>query len=239
MPVLRQPYTTTLQTVKKQDPLTAYVGRVETDYGQDSGVEVVEADKVEPTLVEVDLVEAFEVRAGVQGGNRPIETDPVKDSDSLRTGVWEPEQGTQSGITEGSSREETLEIDVPGVPEPPGKETMEMNDVPGVPEPPRKETAEKNDVPGVPEPPRKETAEMKDVPGVPEPPGKETAEMEDASGVPQPPTQKGNTMPKNTLTKLLEGHADPLSVIDKMLQRSWTISWADAVSLSWERQGEG
>jgi hypothetical protein len=73
MPVLRQPYTTTLQTVKKQDPLTAYVGRVETDYGQDSGVEV----------VEVNEVDVFRVRAGVQGGNRPIETDPVKDSDSL------------------------------------------------------------------------------------------------------------------------------------------------------------
>jgi hypothetical protein len=110
--------------------------------------------------------------------------------------VWEPEQGTQSGITEGSSKEETLETDVPGVPEPPGKETMEMNDVPGVPEPPRKETAE----------------------------------TEDASGVPQPPTQKGNKMPKTNLTKLLAGHADLLSMIDKILQRS-TISWADAVGL--------
>jgi hypothetical protein len=245
MPVLRQPYTTTLQTVKKQDPLTAYVGRVETDYGQDSGVEVVEVvevvkvDEVEPTLVEVDLVEAFKVRAGVQGGNRPIKTDPVKDSHGLRNGVLKPEQGTQSGITAGSSREETLEIDVPGVPEPPGKETMEMNDVPGVPEPPRKETAEKDDVPGVPEPPRKETAETDDVPGVPEPHGKEIAEMRDAPGVPQPPTQKDNKMPDINLTKLLEGHADPLSVIDKMQQRSWTISWADAVGLLWERQGEG
>jgi hypothetical protein len=218
MPVLRQPYTTTLQTVKKQDPLTAYVGRVETDYGQDSGVEVVEVDevdvfrvragvevvevvkvdKVKPTLVEVDLVETFEVRAGVQGGNRPInrpiETNLMKDSDSLRTGVWEPEQGTQSGITEGSSKEET----------------MEMNDVPGMPEPPGNETAEIE----------------------------ESAEMEDASGVPQPPTQKGNTMPKITLKKLQTGHADLLSMIDIILQRS-TISWADAVGLLWERQGEG
>jgi hypothetical protein len=204
MPVLRQPYMTTLQTVKKQDPLTAYVGRVETDYGQDSGVEV---------------VEAFEVSAGVQRGNRPInrpiETDPVKDSHSLRTGVLEPEQGTQSGIT------------------------AEMDDVPGVPEPPGEETAEMDDVPGVPEPPGEETAEMDDVPGVPEPPGKETAEIGDAPGVPQPPTQKGNKVPKINLKKLLAGHADPLSVIDKILQRSSTISWADAVGLAWERQGEG
>jgi hypothetical protein len=191
MPVLRQPYTTTLQTVKRQpeirDPLTAYVGRVETDYGQEAGVEVVE-------VVEVDEVDAFGVRAGVQEGNRPsnrpIETDPVKDSHSLRTGVWEPEQGTQSGITAGLSREETLEMD-------------------------------------------------DDVPGVPEPPGEETAEIGDAPGVPQPPTQKGNTMPKITLKKLLAGHADPLSVIDKILQRSSTISWANAIGLSWERQGEG
>jgi hypothetical protein len=57
--------------------------------------EVVEVDKVEPTLVEVDLVEVFEVRVkGNQPINRLIKTDPVKDSDSLRTGVWEPEQGT-------------------------------------------------------------------------------------------------------------------------------------------------
>jgi hypothetical protein len=91
MPVLRQPYTTTLQTVKKQDPLTAYIGRVETDYGQNSGVEMVKVNEVKPTLIEVDLIEAFKVRAGVQGGNRPInrpiETNLVKDSDSLRTGV--------------------------------------------------------------------------------------------------------------------------------------------------------
>jgi hypothetical protein len=91
MLVLRQPYTSTLQTVKKQDPLTAYIGRVETDYSQDLGVEVVKVNEVEPTLAEVDLVEAFEVRAGVQGGNRPInrpiKTDLVKDFNSLRTGV--------------------------------------------------------------------------------------------------------------------------------------------------------
>jgi hypothetical protein len=74
-------------------------------------------------------------------------------------------------------------------------------------------------VPGVPKPPGKETAEIK-----------ETAEMKDASGVPLPPTQKGNTMPKITLKKLLAGHADLLSMIDKILQRS-TISWADAVGL--------
>jgi hypothetical protein len=120
MPILRQPYTTTLQTIKKQNPLTAYIGRVETDYSQDLGVEIVEVvkvnkveptsveinkvdvfrvragvemvevvkvNKVKPILVEMNLIKTFKVRAGVQEGNRPInrpiKTNPVKDSDSL------------------------------------------------------------------------------------------------------------------------------------------------------------
>jgi hypothetical protein len=39
-------------------------------------------------------------------------------------------------------------------------------------------------------------------------------------------------VPKTSLKKLLAGHADPMAVIERMLQQTVTISWAEALSLS-------
>ena len=46
------------------------------------------------------------------------------------------------------------------------------------------------------------------------------------------PAAKAAKVPKTSLKKLLAGHADPMSVIDRMLQQPLTISWAEALSLS-------
>jgi hypothetical protein len=58
------------------------------------------------------------------------------------------------------------------------------------------------------------------------------ATMEIEESVPNAAPAKATKIPKTSLKKLLAGHADPMSVIDRMLQQPLTISWAEALSLS-------
>lgn len=56
--------------------------------------------------------------------------------------------------------------------------------------------------------------------------------MVGGENAPDAPATKVTKIPKTSLKKLLAGHADPMSVIDRMLQQPLTISWAEALSLS-------
>jgi predicted aspartyl protease len=78
---------------------------------------------------------------------------------------------------------------------------------------------------GVWEPPEGETIEV-----IPD--SSKDGSMEVEQSVPDAPTAKAAKVPKTSLKKLLAGHADPMSVIDRMLQQPLTISWAEALSLS-------
>jgi hypothetical protein len=66
-----------------------------------------------------------------------------------------------------------------------------------------------------------------------EPSRDNTMEMEeDLPAESGQPTQKGSKVPMTSLKKLLAGHSDPMSVVERMLQQPLTISWGEALSLS-------
>jgi hypothetical protein len=58
------------------------------------------------------------------------------------------------------------------------------------------------------------------------------ATMDVEENIPNAAPAKATKIRKTSLKKLLAGHADPMSVIDRMLQQPLTISWAEALSLS-------
>jgi len=80
------------------------------------------------------------------------------------------------------------------------------------------------------EPVEGETAEGGPAEGARDLSGDDTIVVE--QNMPDAPATKAPKIPKTSLKKLLAGHADPMSVIDRMLQQPLTISWAEALSLS-------